>query len=163
MQTRRWTWGVSMRRLAGLLMLRRGSDALAQQSRASECVCVAQQLLPRGSAAYDGLELRVRGDGLRYKLILRCSAGWDTAGYTASFNTTPGVVWHVCAVSCCAGGCMCCVLLQRTTLPLCTSVAGWQTVRVRFQDMKPVFRARTMRNMPPLNPATIYSLQLMLR
>ncbi|XP_010434492.1 PREDICTED: uncharacterized protein LOC104718440 [Camelina sativa] len=41
-------------------------------------------------SAYDGLELRLKGDGLRYKLIVRTSQNWDTVGYTASFDTSPG-------------------------------------------------------------------------
>lgn len=41
-------------------------------------------------SAYDGLELRLKGDGLRYKLIVRTSQEWDTVGYTASFDTSPG-------------------------------------------------------------------------
>lgn len=31
----------------------------------------------------------MKGNGLRYKLILRCDPGWDSVGYTAMFNTTP--------------------------------------------------------------------------
>jgi hypothetical protein len=82
-----------------------------------------------GHPAYEGLELRLKGDGQRYKLILRCSPGWDTVGYTASFPTQP----------------------------------GWQTVRLPFRDLAPVFRARTQRGMAPFNPASVYSVQLMLR
>ncbi|XP_020689800.1 uncharacterized protein LOC110104866 isoform X3 [Dendrobium catenatum] len=46
--------------------------------------------VPEDLSAYDGLELRVKGDGHRYKLILRTSADWDTVGYTASFDTVDG-------------------------------------------------------------------------
>ncbi|XP_071688251.1 protein HIGH CHLOROPHYLL FLUORESCENCE PHENOTYPE 173, chloroplastic [Rutidosis leptorrhynchoides] len=38
-------------------------------------------------SAYDGLELRVKGDGRRYKLIVRTSRDWDTVGYTIGFDT----------------------------------------------------------------------------
>ena len=31
-----------------------------------------------------------QGNGLRYKLIIRTEAGWDTVGYTAGFDTTQG-------------------------------------------------------------------------
>ncbi|XP_047315296.1 protein HIGH CHLOROPHYLL FLUORESCENCE PHENOTYPE 173, chloroplastic [Impatiens glandulifera] len=41
-------------------------------------------------SAYDGLELRLKGDGRRYKLIVRTSRDWDTIGYTAGFNTVEG-------------------------------------------------------------------------
>ncbi|THU52397.1 hypothetical protein C4D60_Mb10t03560 [Musa balbisiana] len=43
---------------------------------------------PEDLSAYDGIEMRVKGDGRRYKLILRTSSDWDTVGYTASFDTT---------------------------------------------------------------------------
>ncbi len=45
---------------------------------------------PVDLSAYDGLELRVRGDGKRYKLFLRTESGWDTVAYSLSFDTTPG-------------------------------------------------------------------------
>ncbi|KAI3697830.1 hypothetical protein L6452_30927 [Arctium lappa] len=38
-------------------------------------------------SAYDGLELRLKGDGRRYKLIVRTSRDWDTVGYTIGFDT----------------------------------------------------------------------------
>lgn len=84
---------------------------------------------PLDLSGADGLELRVKGNGLRYKLILRCDNGWDTVGYTGYFDTQPG---------------------------------GWQTARIPFKDFKPVFRAKTVTNMAPLNTANICSLQLML-
>lgn len=43
--------------------------------------------VPEDLSAYDGLELRLKGDGRRYKLIVRTSQEWDTVGYTASFDT----------------------------------------------------------------------------
>ena len=46
--------------------------------------------VPEDVSAYDGLELRVKGDGRRYKLILRTGPGWDTLGYTWSFDTLDG-------------------------------------------------------------------------
>lgn len=45
---------------------------------------------PCTPAAYEGLELRIKGDGKRYKLIIRCDPGWDSVGYTKSFDTQPG-------------------------------------------------------------------------
>ena len=36
-----------------------------------------------------GMRLRVRGDGQRYKFILRNSPGWDSPAYIYSFDTTP--------------------------------------------------------------------------
>ena len=46
--------------------------------------------VPEDLSAYDGLELRVKGDGRRYKMIVRISPEWDTVGYTASFDTEKG-------------------------------------------------------------------------
>ncbi|KAJ7000057.1 protein HIGH CHLOROPHYLL FLUORESCENCE PHENOTYPE 173 [Populus alba x Populus x berolinensis] len=46
--------------------------------------------VPEDLSSYDGLELRLKGDGRRYKLIVRTSRDWDTVGYTASFDTTEG-------------------------------------------------------------------------
>ncbi|KAL4859726.1 putative complex I intermediate-associated protein 30 [Chlorella vulgaris] len=83
---------------------------------------------PLDLQAYAGLELRIKGDGQRYKLIIRCDPGWDSVGHTLSFPTQP----------------------------------GWQTVRLSFSEFLPVFRAKTMRNADPINPQSIYSIQLML-
>lgn len=41
-------------------------------------------------SAYSGLELRLKGDGLRYKLLLRDGEGWDSLAYGQSFDTTKG-------------------------------------------------------------------------
>ncbi|KAG1677432.1 hypothetical protein FOA52_001887 [Chlamydomonas sp. UWO 241] len=41
-------------------------------------------------AGYDGIEMRLKGDGQRYKLILRCDPGWDSIAYCHSFSTVPG-------------------------------------------------------------------------
>lgn len=37
---------------------------------------------------YTGIELRVKGDGQRYKLFVRTEAKWDGVGYAYSFNTS---------------------------------------------------------------------------
>ncbi|KAF2309589.1 hypothetical protein GH714_003974 [Hevea brasiliensis] len=42
---------------------------------------------PEDLSAYDGLELRLKGDDCWYKLIVRTSRDWDAVGYTASFDT----------------------------------------------------------------------------
>ncbi|PSS04855.1 Complex I intermediate-associated protein 30 [Actinidia chinensis var. chinensis] len=47
-------------------------------------------------SAYDGLELRLKGDGRRYKLIVRTSRDWDTVGYTSGFDTVKGQWQSVC-------------------------------------------------------------------
>ncbi len=38
-------------------------------------------------SGYEGVELRVKGDGNRYKLFLRTDAKWDGLGYSYSFDT----------------------------------------------------------------------------
>ncbi|MED6196389.1 hypothetical protein PIB30_046924 [Stylosanthes scabra] len=45
---------------------------------------------PEDLSAYDGLEFRLKGDGRRYKIIVRTSRDWDTVGYTAGFDTVKG-------------------------------------------------------------------------
>ncbi|KAG8058556.1 hypothetical protein GUJ93_ZPchr0002g23353 [Zizania palustris] len=54
--------------------------------------------VPEDLSAYDGIELRVKGDGNRYKLIVRTSFEWDTVGYIASFDTTNGEWQNVCCI-----------------------------------------------------------------
>ncbi|XP_051128664.1 protein HIGH CHLOROPHYLL FLUORESCENCE PHENOTYPE 173, chloroplastic [Andrographis paniculata] len=83
---------------------------------------------PEDLSAYDGLELRVKGDGRRYKLIVRTSREWDTVGYTVGFDTVKD---------------------------------QWQTIRLPFSSLSPVFRARTVPDAPPFNPSEIVSFQLM--
>ncbi|GMP74240.1 hypothetical protein CsSME_00031707 [Camellia sinensis var. sinensis] len=84
--------------------------------------------VPENLSPYDGLELRIKGDGRRYKLIIRTSRDWDTVGYTSSFDTVEG---------------------------------QWQSVRVPFTSLRPVFRARTVSDAPPFDSSSIISLQLM--
>ncbi len=38
-------------------------------------------------SAYTGIELQVKGDGNRYKFLVRDSDGWDSVGYSQSFDT----------------------------------------------------------------------------
>ncbi len=42
---------------------------------------------PLDLSAYQGFELRVKGDGKRYKFIARCEDRWDGVGYSYSFDT----------------------------------------------------------------------------
>eukprot|EP00878_Enallax_costatus_P006301 GHUV01006605.1.p1 GENE.GHUV01006605.1~~GHUV01006605.1.p1 ORF type:complete len:707 (+),score=173.74 GHUV01006605.1:310-2430(+) len=41
-------------------------------------------------SAYEGIQLRVKGNGLRYKMIIRSDTNWDGIGYCRSFDTTDG-------------------------------------------------------------------------
>ena len=38
-------------------------------------------------AGYEGVEIRLKGDGKRYKFIARCEGKWDGIGYCYSFDT----------------------------------------------------------------------------
>ncbi|KAK9150609.1 hypothetical protein Syun_008918 [Stephania yunnanensis] len=84
--------------------------------------------VPENLSAYDGLELRIKGDGRRYKLIIRNSSEWDTLGYTAGFDTTKD---------------------------------QWQSIRIPFSTLKPIFRARTVFDAPKFDPGKVFSLQIM--
>ena len=42
---------------------------------------------PLNLSNYEGIELRVQGDGKRYKFIMRCEGKWDGVGYCYSFDT----------------------------------------------------------------------------
>lgn len=84
--------------------------------------------VPEDLSAYDGFELRLKGDGRRYKLIVRTSRDWDTVGYTSGFDTVEG---------------------------------QWQSVRVPFSSLRPIFRAKTVLDAPSFDPRQIISLQLM--
>ncbi len=78
---------------------------------------------------FEGIELRVKGDGKRYKFIIRSEAKWDGIGYCYSFDT----VYNV-----------------------------WITVRIPFDRLIPVFRAKTVKDGSKLDKSSISSLQLML-
>lgn len=78
---------------------------------------------------YEGVELRVRGDGKRYKFFIRCEDRWDGVGYAHSFDT---------------------------------AADGWITVQIPFDQLIPVFRAKTVDRAEPVNASRITSFQLML-
>jgi hypothetical protein len=82
---------------------------------------------PLDLSAYQGLELRLKGDGLRYKLLLRDGEGWDSLAYAFSFDTTRG---------------------------------QWMTVRVPFEQMVGVVRARSVAG-ARLDSKKVRSVQLM--
>jgi Complex I intermediate-associated protein 30 (CIA30) len=77
---------------------------------------------------YKGIELRVKGDGQRYKLFVRTEEKWDGVGYAHSFDTVAD---------------------------------EWMTIQVPFQDLVPIFRAKTVSD-APLDTTQICSFQLML-
>lgn len=44
---------------------------------------------PLDLSGFTGIELRVRGDGKRYKFFVRTQQGWDSLAYSVSFDTYP--------------------------------------------------------------------------
>ncbi len=80
-------------------------------------------------SGYTGIELLIKGDGQRYKFLIRDEDSWDSVAYSHSFDTTAD---------------------------------EWIKVRVPFNQLIPVFRAKTMNVQRSLNTAQIRSLQLML-
>lgn len=84
---------------------------------------------PFNFLGWEGLRLRLKGDGQRYKFILRNSDGWDSPAYVYGFDTERDV---------------------------------WLSVTVPFAEMVPTFRAKSIPDASTLNPARVYSFQLML-
>jgi uncharacterized protein YbjT (DUF2867 family) len=84
---------------------------------------------PLNLAGYTGVELRVKGDGKRYKFFIRTDPKWDGVAYSYSFDTEPN---------------------------------SWITVRIPFDKLVPVFRAKTMDFADSLDPSKLISFQLML-
>ncbi len=78
---------------------------------------------------YLGIELRLKGDGQRYKFFIRTEAKWDGVGYAYPFDTIAN---------------------------------QWLTIQIPFQDLVPIFRAKTVSEAAPIDPTQICSFQLML-
>jgi Complex I intermediate-associated protein 30 (CIA30) len=83
---------------------------------------------PLDLSKYRGIELKVKGDGQRYKLFVRTESKWDGVGYAHSFDTIAG---------------------------------EWLTIQVPFQDLVPIFRAKTVSD-APIDTTQVCSFQLML-
>ena len=84
---------------------------------------------PLNLSGYEGVALRVRGDGKRYKFFIRTESRWDGVAYSYSFDTVAN---------------------------------DWITIRVEFDKLIGVFRAKTLSDCPPIDPSKICSFQLML-
>lgn len=84
---------------------------------------------PINLSGYQGVELRLKGDGQRYKIFLRTETTWDGVGYSYSFDTVANT---------------------------------WIDIRIPFSDLVPVFRAKVVKDCPPIDTSKISSLQLML-
>ncbi|MGK7895044.1 MAG: CIA30 family protein [Xenococcus sp. (in: cyanobacteria)] len=85
--------------------------------------------VPWDLSQYEGIELKVVGDGKRYKFIARCAGQWDGIAYCASFDT-------VCNES--------------------------RIIPIRFCDLIPVFRAKTVSEAGYFDSSQVYAIQLML-
>jgi len=79
--------------------------------------------------AYDGLVIRVRGDGKRYKLNLKTDSSFDGILYRVAFETSEG---------------------------------EWQTLRLPFSGFRANFRGRAVPEAPPLDPARITTVGLLI-
>lgn len=88
---------------------------------------------PLNLQGYEGFELLVRGDGMRYKFIVRCDDRWDGIAYVCSFDTEDA-----------------------------REKARWQRIRLPFERFVPVFRGSTRPNERPLDITHIQAFQLML-
>jgi uncharacterized protein YbjT (DUF2867 family) len=84
---------------------------------------------PLDLSAYQGIDIRVKGDGNRYKFILRTDPKWDSISYCYSFDTVANIEF---------------------------------TVRIPFSEFIPVFRAKTLKDCPPLDASQVRSVQIML-
>lgn len=84
---------------------------------------------PLNLSGQAGIELQVKGDGQRYKFLVRDEDSWDSVAFSYSFDTVAD---------------------------------QWATVRIPFNLLVPVFRAKTVNTGRSLNVSQIRSLQLML-
>lgn len=84
---------------------------------------------PLDLSSYEGIELKVKGDGKRYKFITRCEGKWDGISYNHSFDTV-------------------------YNFPI--------TIKIPFDQLRPVFRAKTVSEAGTFDSSKVYSLQLML-
>ncbi len=80
-------------------------------------------------SSYEGIALRLKGDGQRYKFLIRDDNGWDSLAFAYSFDTEKG---------------------------------KWITVKIPFDQLVPVMRAKTVPGARQLGKGNIRALQLML-
>ncbi len=84
---------------------------------------------PLDLSDYEGISLRVKGDGKRYKFITRCEGKYEGISYCYSFDTLTNI---------------------------------WLTINIPFQDLIPVFRAKTVKEAGEFSANQVYSCQLMI-
>ncbi|MGY6529720.1 MAG: CIA30 family protein [Cyanobacterium sp.] len=83
---------------------------------------------PWDLSTYQGIRLKVKGDGKRYKFITRCEGKWDGLSYCYSFDTD----------------------------------GNDNIIDINFNDLIPVFRAKTVPEADKFDSSQMYSMQLML-
>ena len=86
-------------------------------------------LPPLDLSAYQGISLRLKGDGQRYKFMMRDEASWDGVAHSYPFDTVTN---------------------------------QWITVRIPFNQLIPVLRAKRVQGGRAFDPKQVRSLQLML-
>lgn len=70
-----------MLRTQHFLISRRGTVTSANNGGFASVRC-KNLSPPMDLGAYEGVEVVVKGNGQRYKLVLRTEPGWDTVGYS---------------------------------------------------------------------------------
>jgi hypothetical protein len=88
-------------------------------------------------SGFDGLAVRVAGDGNRYRLRLRIDNRFDGIAYQATFETTGS-----------SGG--------------KDAEQRWETIEIPFEAFAPTYRGRTPSNAPPLDIKKICQVGLMI-
>ena len=83
----------------------------------------------RDLSSFEGLVLRVRGDGKRYGFRIRTNTSFDGVSYQLVISPPAG---------------------------------EWHDVKLRFADFEPVYRGRTVAGHPPLDPARVTTLGLII-
>lgn len=96
--------------------------------------------------------MRLKGDGRRYKLIVRISQEWDAVGYTASFDTVGGQWQSVSKLW---------PVITGPWLRIFLSIIGlfFFQIRLPFSSLRPIFRARTVADAPSFDPSNVVSFQ----
>ena len=84
---------------------------------------------PENFEKFEGIKIRVRGDGQSYSLRLRTNTRLDGVSFRASFDTRKD---------------------------------EWVEVSFPFDSFAPGFRGRTLRNVGPIDPATISQMGLLI-
>jgi hypothetical protein len=91
---------------------------------------------PLDLRGYTGIKLRVRGDGNRYKFILRDSDIWDGPSWSTTFDTADGEARRRLAEG-----------FGRLTdafVRVCVWSGEWMDVKIPFSELVPVMRTMSI-------------------